>query len=102
MTTESVQALYVLARRANSLVPALALVLDVSGTQVSPDALEELPACSGAAHLPVRINPPRSGNTVQGRLFSVLCLWGFGMGTAGGSEGQVVGEAGRVGDDVGQ
>ena len=60
VTAGSVQALYVLARRANSLVPALALVLDVSGAQVSPNALEELHARAVAAHLPVRIDPPQS------------------------------------------
>ena len=56
VTAGSVQALYVLARRANSLMPGLALMIDISRARVAPDALEELHACSAAAHLPVHID----------------------------------------------
>lgn len=60
VTTGSVQALYVLARRANSLVPGLVLMLDVSRARVAPEVLDELHACSAAANLPVLIDPLQS------------------------------------------
>ena len=57
VTGRNVQALYVVARRANSLMPTLALILDVSHAQVAGDALEELHNCSKVGHLPIRIDP---------------------------------------------
>lgn len=60
VTGRNVQALYVVARRANSLMPTLALILDVSHARVAGDALEELHSCSKQGHLPMRIDPLQS------------------------------------------
>ena len=60
VTGRNVQALYVVARRANSLMPTLALILDVSHAHVAGDALEELHSCSKEGHLPARIDPLQS------------------------------------------
>lgn len=60
VTARNIQALYVIARRANSLLPALSLVLDVSHARVAGDALEELHTCSKAGRLPTRIDPLQS------------------------------------------
>ncbi|WP_113716771.1 hypothetical protein [Arthrobacter dokdonensis] len=57
VTGSNVQALYVVARRAKSLMPTLALILDVSHARVAGDVLEELHACSKEGRLPVRIDP---------------------------------------------
>ncbi len=57
VTVGSVQALYVVARRANALMPGLPLMLDLSHALVARDALEELHACSESGHLPTRSDP---------------------------------------------
>lgn len=60
VTGKNVQALYVVARRANSLMPTPTLILDVSHARVAGDALEELHSCSKDGRLPVRIDPLQS------------------------------------------
>lgn len=60
VTGSNVQALYVVARRANSLMPGLALILDVSHARIANDALEELHTCSTTGRLPARIDPLQS------------------------------------------
>ena len=57
VTTQSVQALYVVAKRANDLMADLALEIDVTGARVDPDALEQLKACAQSHHLPAKIDP---------------------------------------------
>jgi hypothetical protein len=57
VTAQSIQALYVVAKRANALMEGLALEIDVTRARVDPDALEQLRACSQARHLPAHIDP---------------------------------------------
>ena len=60
VTAKNIQALYVIARRANSFLPRLSLILDVSHARVADDALDELHTCSQAGRLPTRIDPLQS------------------------------------------
>ena len=60
VTPESLQALYVVMKRANHLRQGLRLVVDVSHAQVEPAALEQLKACSKSHHLPASIDPYQS------------------------------------------
>ncbi|MBU8868553.1 MULTISPECIES: hypothetical protein [Paenarthrobacter] len=57
VTVRSVQALYVVVKRANSLMRGLTLEVDMTGAWVEPDALAQLRACSRSHHLPARIDP---------------------------------------------
>ncbi|MGM7774457.1 hypothetical protein ACSVHC_00280 [Arthrobacter sp. KNU-44] len=57
VTTQSLQALYVVVKRANALMEGLALEIDVTRARVEPDALEQLRACSQSHHLPAHIDP---------------------------------------------
>jgi len=57
VTTQSLQALYVVLKRANSLMEGLALEIDVTRARVAPDALKQLRACSQSHHLPAHIDP---------------------------------------------
>ncbi|MDP9905372.1 hypothetical protein [Arthrobacter bambusae] len=57
VTTQSLQALYVVLKRANSLMEGLALEIDVTRARVEPDALKQLRACSQSRHLPAHIDP---------------------------------------------
>ncbi|WP_307857065.1 hypothetical protein [Pseudarthrobacter albicanus] len=60
MTARSLQALYVVVKRANHLREGLRLVVDVSHARVEPAAMEELRACSDSHHLPAAIDPMQS------------------------------------------
>lgn len=60
VTAESLQALYVVVKRANHLREGLHLVLDVSLARVEAAALEQLQACSESHHLPASIDPLQS------------------------------------------
>ena len=60
VTVRSVQALYVVVKRANSLMRGLTLEVDMAGAWVDPDALAQLRACSKSRQLPVRIDPSRA------------------------------------------
>jgi hypothetical protein len=57
VTARSLQALYVVVKRANHLKEGLRLVLDVSHAVVEAAALEQLRACSASHHLPAAIDP---------------------------------------------
>jgi hypothetical protein len=57
ITVHSVNALYVVAKRANSIKQGLYLELDVSHAVVDDEALEQLQACSQTHHLPALIDP---------------------------------------------
>ena len=56
VTAQSIQALYVVVKRANALVEGLALEIDISRARVEPAALEQLRACSQSHHL-LHIDP---------------------------------------------
>ncbi|WP_427006343.1 hypothetical protein [Pseudarthrobacter sp. H2] len=60
MTARSLQALYVVVKRANHLREGLRLVVDVSHARVEPAAMEQLQACSDSHHLPAAIDPMQS------------------------------------------
>ena len=57
VTSQSIQALYVVMKRANALMDGLAMEIDVTRALVEPAALEELHACSRSHHLPEQIDP---------------------------------------------
>lgn len=57
VTTQSIQALYVVAKRANDLMADVALEIDVTRAKVDQDALEQLRACEQSHHLPAKIDP---------------------------------------------
>ncbi|KIS26214.1 hypothetical protein TV39_16315 [Arthrobacter sp. SPG23] len=60
VTAKSLQALYVVVKRANHLKEGLHLVVDVSHARVEPAAMEQLQACSESHHLPESIDPLQS------------------------------------------
>jgi hypothetical protein len=60
VTARSLQALYVVVKRANHLREGLRLVVDVSHARVEPAAMEQLQACSESRHLPAAIDPMQS------------------------------------------
>ncbi|WP_284764453.1 hypothetical protein [Arthrobacter sp. efr-133-R2A-63] len=60
VTAQSIQALYVVVKRANALIKGLALEIDVTRAMVEPEALEQLRACSRSHHLPADIDPFQS------------------------------------------
>lgn len=57
VTAQSIHALYVVAKRANTLMKGLELEIDVTRAEIDPDALEQLRACSQSHHLPTQIDP---------------------------------------------
>ncbi|WP_354186707.1 hypothetical protein [Arthrobacter sp. UYCu712] len=57
VTMQSIQALYVIMKRANDFMNGLALEIEVTRAKVDPDALEQLHACSQSHHLPAKIDP---------------------------------------------
>ena len=57
VTVQSIQGLYDVMKRADSLVPGLALELDMTLAEVEPQALEELRGCARTRHLPVQVDP---------------------------------------------
>ncbi|MEZ2387968.1 hypothetical protein AB6813_00225 [bacterium RCC_150] len=60
VTVDSVQALYVVVKRANSLMQGLSLEIDMTSALVEADALAQLRACSQSHHLPARIDPSQA------------------------------------------
>lgn len=60
VTAKSLQALYVVVKRANHLKEGLRLVVDVSHANVDAAAMEQLQACSEAHHLPASIDPQQA------------------------------------------
>ena len=65
VTAQSIQALYVVMKRANHLRQGLQLVVDVSHARVEPSALEQLRKCSETHHLPRSIDPQQSECNVR-------------------------------------
>jgi len=57
VTLQSIQALYVVLKRANSLLEGLAMEVDVSHAHVDQAALDQLRASARSRHLPERIDP---------------------------------------------
>ena len=57
VTVHSIQALYVVVKRANALKHNLDLELDMRNARVDPEALRQLETCSETHHLPARIDP---------------------------------------------
>lgn len=60
MTSKSVNGLYAVMKRANSLTAGMALELDMTRAHIEPDTLEELTACSRSHHLPAHVDPLQS------------------------------------------
>ncbi|WP_332603628.1 hypothetical protein [Arthrobacter sp. S2(2024)] len=60
VTAQSIDALYVIVKRANALMSGLAVEIDMVHASVEPDALDQLRACSLSHHLPAHIDPFQS------------------------------------------
>jgi hypothetical protein len=60
VTSKSVQGLYGVMKRANSLTAGMVLELDMTRARIEPDALEELRTCSRSHHLPAHVDPLQS------------------------------------------
>ena len=65
ITVHSVNALYVVVKRANSLREGLDLKLDISHARVDEEALAMLNTASEAHHLPARIDPQQAPCTIS-------------------------------------
>ena len=65
VTVHSIQALYVVVKRANALKEGLDLELDITKAVVDPEALEQLQDCSRTHHLPAKIDPHQSHCTLS-------------------------------------
>jgi hypothetical protein len=65
VTVHSANALYVVAKRANSIKQGLDLQLDISHARVDDEALEQLQACSETHHLPTKIDPDQKPCTIS-------------------------------------
>ncbi|MET3720906.1 MULTISPECIES: hypothetical protein [unclassified Arthrobacter] len=65
VTVHSIQALYVVVKRANALKHNLELELDMRNARVDPEALRQLEACSATHHLPARIDPEQTRCTLS-------------------------------------
>ena len=65
ITIHSVNALYVVAKRANSLKGGLDLELDISSALVDEEALEMLRTASETRHLPAKIDPDQAPCTIS-------------------------------------
>lgn len=57
VTSQSIQALYVVIKRANALIDGLSMEIDMTRALVEPAALEQLHDCSRSHHLPQHIDP---------------------------------------------
>lgn len=60
VTSKSVQGLYEVMNRANSLTAGMTLELDMTRARIEPGALEELRICSWSHHRPVHVDPFQS------------------------------------------
>jgi hypothetical protein len=65
VTVHSVQALYVVVKRANALRRNLVLEVDMRHARVDPEALRQLETCSETRHLPVRFDPQQTPCTLS-------------------------------------
>lgn len=57
VTSRNVRALYVIARRANAMVPHLSLVVDLRHAAVQPEPMDELTTSSRVGRLPAASDP---------------------------------------------
>jgi hypothetical protein len=57
----NVQTLFILAKRASSIIPSLEVVLDLGGSGVTPEALEQLTRGSASCHLPQSAGAKQAG-----------------------------------------
>ncbi|MBD1544381.1 hypothetical protein G9E11_19475 [Arthrobacter sp. IA7] len=57
VTVQSIKGLYDVMKRADSLVPGLALELDMTLAEVEPQAMEELRGCARTHHFPLQVDP---------------------------------------------
>jgi hypothetical protein len=65
ITVHSVNALYVVVKRAHSLRKGLDLKLDISHAWVDDEALEMLQTAANTQHLPVMIDPQQAPYTIS-------------------------------------
>lgn len=65
ITIHSINAIYVVAKRANSIKGGLDLELDISHALVDDEALEMLRAASETRHLPAKIDPEQAPCTIS-------------------------------------
>jgi hypothetical protein len=65
ITIHSVNALYVVAKRANSLKGGLDLELDISSALVDEEAMAMLRTASETRHLPAKIDPDQAPCTIS-------------------------------------
>jgi hypothetical protein len=65
LTIHSINALYVVVKRANSLKPGLDMELDVSQARVDQEALQMLQTASESHHLPQKIDPHQAPCTIS-------------------------------------
>lgn len=65
ITVHSINALYVVAKRANSLKGGLDLELDISGAWVDEEALDMLRSASESRQLPAMIDPDQQPCTIS-------------------------------------
>ncbi|WP_255771638.1 hypothetical protein [Pseudarthrobacter sulfonivorans] len=65
ITIHSVNALYVVVKRANSLRKGLDLEVDITHARVDDEALEMLQTASVTHHLPARIDPQQAPCTIS-------------------------------------
>jgi hypothetical protein len=57
VTDVNIRALYALIRRANSTIPGIELLLDLTAALIEPAALEQLRSCEAAHRLPAEMDP---------------------------------------------
>jgi hypothetical protein len=65
VTVHSVNALYVVVKRANSIQQGVNLELDITHAWVDDEALEQLQTCSETHHLPAMIDPDQKPCTIS-------------------------------------
>lgn len=53
---KNIQALFILAKRASSIIPGLEVVLDLSGSRVTTEALAQLTLSAASCHIPASID----------------------------------------------
>lgn len=59
--TRNVKAVYVLAKRANTVAPGADIIVDLQRATVQPKVMERLRECSRVRQLPLRVDPDQSG-----------------------------------------
>jgi len=59
VTDSNLRALYAVIRRANSAVPGIDLILDLTAALIEPAAMEKLRRCEVTRSLPTEVDPAR-------------------------------------------